>query len=305
MNINMKTLSEKAMLVRLTRSAPPTSKRNQQAESLLEGLLGDDANVVSTKLFKNPDNAVRRLLNLYGHKYRHHTRLSLPHEDRGARLLPVTAYDAYIKAQRAIDADIERLQPIVLQNYHKWVQTDLDERTARATVRGIQSTASLADYPTQQDFEQRLSASIKFSTLPDARHPLFDSSDAELAEVQEQMKQEIDALEQEITRRVSDDLKGRMQKPLKHLIEKLKLPIGEEGHIFRDTAITNIADACDEVKALCMGDPDLLGAAEELRAAVTPLRVAPHVVRESPVVRAAACKRLQDVAEKMGFMFGG
>lgn len=299
-----KPLSEKAMLVRLTRRAPATSRRNRAAEAILEQELGDDANVVSTKLFKNPHNPVRRLLNVYGQKYRLHQRFSLPHEDRGARLLPVTAYERYFNAQREVDANIDRLKPAVIGEYDKWVQQDLDERRAHAVAAGKESTAQLADYPSKDDFEHKLSARVVFTPLPDARHPLFDQSDDELRDIQERMREEIAAMEQLSAERIKADLRDRMAEPLKHLIDKLKHPPGTEGAVFRNSAMTNIVDACDEVEALCMGDESLLAVARELRSAVRPHASNPQVVRDSPVVREAAVARLAEVASRMGFVGG-
>jgi hypothetical protein len=94
-----------------------------------------------------------------------------------------------------------------------------------------------------------------------------------------------------------------MLEPLSHLIEKLNKPIGTEGAIFRDSAIENIIANIDRAKKLNVSDdPEISDMTDRLAQAVRVYQ-GTNVLRESPIVRDQAAKKLDEIARQMGALF--
>jgi acetylglutamate kinase len=88
------------------------------------------------------------------------------------------------------------------------------------------------------------------------------------------------------------------------LVEKLNKPIGTEGHIFRDTAVENVIDGLKRAKMLNINaDSDIDNMADTLMASIKMYENNKDVLRQSPVVREQAAKKLDEIAKKMA-MFG-
>ena len=60
--MQLTTLADKAMLVKLTTRRANLSTRDMMAEEYLQSELGDTAFVVNKKLFRDPSNPINRLL---------------------------------------------------------------------------------------------------------------------------------------------------------------------------------------------------------------------------------------------------
>lgn len=284
----VRSLNSKAMLVKLTCYKPAMQRRDRSAEGFVQAQLNDTSLTVSSKLFKEKTNPVRVLTNKAGAVYDYHTKNTLPWVDRGPRLLPVEKYDDYSQHMRKIIADVESATAALMPHYDKYVSDDIIERGARA---------SLADYPTKEDFEAKLKFKFFFSPLPDASHYLFDVSEDDKAALTQQLDQAVADAQQDMAARIHD--------PLVHLVKKLRIPIGRDGSVFRDSAVTNVTEALDIVAGLAMGDETVLSVVDEVRRAIRSAAAAPDVLRQSPDVRAEAAEKLAKVADRMAFMFGG
>lgn len=287
LNIHAKPLSEKAMLVRLTISKPRTSKRDEAAEQFTQTSLADAGLRVSTTLFKDKSSPVRQLFAKVSAVYQYHKTNTLPYVDRGPRLLPAAQYEKYRDDMRALIADVDKGLGPVLADYPQLVAADIAARGPRA---------SIADYPTVDEFGSSMTMEFSFSPLPDNRHWLFD--------VSEEDKEDLDRQIETVIFQAHADMKQRIAEPTRHLIEKLRIPAGQPGAIFRDTAVENIVDAVANVRQLCMDDEELLRMCDEVSAVIKPHAQNIDVLRESPVVREQALARLKAVADKMGFMAG-
>ena len=284
---HLKTLNERAMLVRLSISRPTTTKRDANAEAHIQAALDDKGLRVNTTLFREHTSPVRQLLNAVTAVYQYHKTNTLPYQDRGARLLPVDHYEQYRDAMRKLIDEVDTSRRSVMPDYALHVANDMTLRGARA---------SLADYPTAEEFEAALSLKIIPSPLPDTSHFLFDVHPDDLAAMNEAATRAADA--------VRADLLARMKAPLLSLIDKLAVPAGEPGAIFRDTKVTNVADAAALVKTLAMGDPEIIKAADDILAATAVIAANPHTLRESPEIRESSRAKLAAVAKSMDFMFG-
>ena len=285
MQLNINNLNTKAMLVRLTISRPTTSKRDSQAEQFAQQSLADTGLRVSNTLFRQ--GALRDLLNHTAAVYAYHKNNTLPYIDRGPRLLPVTQYERYRDNMRQLVNDVDSLSHKLRPDYTQYVNDDIALRGSRA---------ALSDYPSEADFFDGLRLQFTFSPLPDTQHFLFDISDEDKAALQQQLQDTVDA--------AKADMMERLRDPMKHLLDKLRTPIGEKGSIFRDSAVENVLDAVDTVRRMAMDDPDVLAACDEVRNAFVGHARNPQVLRESPIVREQMAAKLADIQSKMGWMGG-
>lgn len=285
--MKVKSLNSKAMLVKLTCTRPRMSNRDRAAEGFVQAQLNDSSLTVSSKLFKEPTNPVRSLINQASAIYTYHATHTLPWVDRGPRLLPVDQYETYSAEMRRLINNMESDTAKLMPHYDTYVQRDIAERGARA---------SLSDYPTREDFEAKLNFKFFFSPLPDASHYLFDVNEEDKAALATQIEQAVE--------NAQHDMAARIHEPLVHLVKKLRVPIGEDGAVFRDSAVNNITEALDIVQKLAMGDDAVLSMVDDVRKAVRPMALAPDVLRKSPADRAEAAAKLAAVADRMAFLFG-
>ena len=311
--LNLTTLSTRAILVKLTQSKPRTTSRNEAGEQILKAELGDDANRVSQELFKDPENPCRIMLNKHGELYRNHIKLTREDEPRGPRILVIAMRERYLREQRGVQEAIASLEQQYLPDeatYLRWVDMDISRRLAARSLLPqdkqdrLNTTRPItrSEYPTFDDFKTGLSSHHHFSTLPDVRHPLFDNSDEELASLREQMRAELEERERAIAESVQAQNRAAVAEPLKKLIDKLRIPAGQPGSIFRDSAVENVIEAVDLARQMCFGDPQIIEMCDDVQQALSGYARNPQVLRESPIVREQAAARLKAVADKMGWM---
>lgn len=284
--LNLTQLNQKAMLVRLTISKPSTSKHDSAAETFAQAQLSDQGLRVTSTLFRSKTNPVRDLLNAANAVYTYHRQNTLPYVDRGPRLLPVANYETYRDTMRQLVGYVDNQRRTVMPDYNKYVQQDIADRGARASVN---------DYPTAQDFDSGLSMQFTFAPLPDKGHFLFDIS--------EEDKAALDAQMQDVIKAARADLYARIEDPLRHLVDKLKIPAGQPGSVFRDSAVENVIDAVKLARTLAMDDEHIIKICDEVAEVITTGHAKnPQVLRDSPIVREDTAAKLKAVADKMGFM---
>jgi hypothetical protein len=94
-----------------------------------------------------------------------------------------------------------------------------------------------------------------------------------------------------------------MLEPLGHLVEKLNKPIGTEGSIFRESAIENVVENINRARKLNVSDdPEITQMINTLSSAVN-VYTGTNVLRESPIVREQAAKKLDEIARQMGALY--
>ena len=286
------SLSEKAMLVKLTMRRANLTKRDQIAEAHIQQQLDDTSLIVNSKLFRDKTNPVNQIMTAASEVYTEHKKRTLPWADKGPRVLPNVEYMDYTQIMRGkinhVDAMIQRYIP----NYDTFVQRDIAYRS-----KSPSSRAKIEDYPTAEQFAAKMGFDLRFMPMPDAKHFLFDlSPDDEAA---------FNASMEDTATMIKEDTIKRMLTPLQKLVEKLNTPIGADGHIFRDSAIENIVEGIELARRLTLDEsPEIKQLTDSLNAEVS--RYANNIewLRESPVVREQAAKKLSDIASAMGAFMG-
>lgn len=293
MDMKVTTLADKAMLVKLTMRRANLTRRDTVAEAVIQNQLDDASLIVNSKLFRDKLNPINQIMSKASEVYTYHKTHTLPYIDKGPRILPNTQYLDYTRAMRDRIAAVDNMMALHMPNYDKFVQLDIQYRSQGKT--GTRATPS--DYPTASEFQQRMGFDLRFTPMPEARHFLFDISDDDLAEFNATMEQ--------VAASARNETIKRMMEPLTHLVEKLNKPIGTEGAIFRDSAIENVMEGVSMAYKLNVtDDPEITAMADALKSAVSVFNHNKDVLRESPIVREQAAKKLDEIAKKMGGLYG-
>lgn len=284
----MKQLNEKAMLVKLTMRKANLTKRDQVAESIIQSQLDDSSLIVNSKLFRDKTNPINKIMSEANEVYTYHKNNTIPYLDKGPRLLPNGIYMEYTQAMRDRINRVDQLLNNYLPNYDTYVQLDIQYRSKnQATAR-----AKAEDYPSADDFRSRMGFELRFMPLPDKKHFLFDLDDTDIQNFEQSVK--------EAERVARSNTIKLMLEPLTHLVDKLSVPIGQDGHIFRDTALENVIEGLQQARKLNIDeDPEITATIGHLSQAMTLFNDHKDSLRESPVVRSKAHNTLDAIASKM------
>ncbi len=296
--MNITQLSRKAMLVKLTQRKPRLTKRATSSdEQHIQLELGDKGAKLYSTIFIDKYNAVRQLINSASAVYVYHKDHTLPYIDRGPRLLPVAQYESYRDNVRRLIAEVDAALVNTMPSYDQHVANDILQRNEAAHAAGKPPRAAVTDYPTAAQFEESIGSEFFFSPLPDQSHFLFDVSQEDRDGLNQQLEAAADA--------ARADMYARIKEPVRHLLSKLKIPAGEPGSVFRDTAVENVIEAIALVRSLAMGDEQILQMCDEVATSMSGYARNPQILRDSPIVREQTVARLAAVADRMGFMFAG
>lgn len=290
----MKALNEKAMLVKLTMRRANLTRRDQVAESIIQQTMDDASLVVNSKLFRDKANPINKIMAEVSTIYTYHKANTLPYMDKGPRILPIALYEEYTQQMRDRIQKVDNMVRQFMPQYNTYVQLDIAYRSQDRTKP---QRANVDDYPTADEFEQKLGYELRFMPLPDARHFLFDIDESDLKAFDESI-----AMAERIAR---DDAVKRMLTPLTHLVDKLNKPIDTAGSIFRDSAIENVVEGIELAKKLCMDDsPEIQEIIKNLNAEVSKYATNSDWLRTSQPVRENVAKKLSDIASQMGAFMG-
>jgi hypothetical protein len=293
MDMKVSTLADKCMLVKLTVRRANLTKRDTFAEGVIQTQLDDASLIVNSKLFRDKLNPINQIMSKASEVYTYHKLHTLPYIDKGPRILPNEQYFDYTREMRDRIRAVDDMMALHMPNFDKFVQLDIQYRSqGKSTGR-----ASVADYPSAEDFQQRMGFDLRFTPMPEAKHFLFDISDDDL--------KEFNATMESVANSARNETIKRMLEPLTHLVDKLNKPIGTEGAIFRDSAVENVMEGIAMARKLNVaGDAEIDYMAETLKQAVNVFNTNKDVLRESPIVREQAAKKLDDIAKKMGGLYG-
>lgn len=281
---NIKTLADRAMLVRLTRSRIRTSLRDKTLEEQVRNNTGDSSITVSKHLFRAKGSKVRQMLRAADEVYRLHMEKTLPWVDRGPRLIRNDQYMAYMQDIRAAIHQVDSLRQPIVADWGTLVQNDIRSRGG---------TASIDDYPTAQDVEQQMSFDVQILPLPDAADFRVDVDDA----TRRGLERALEEAEQ-VARR---DVMQRMLEPMQRASEKLAVPIGEDGAIFRDSLLENMRAGVEQAQALNVSDdPELSTMIDEIQHQIDAVTASPQSLRTVQKARDEAKARIDDILARVG-----
>lgn len=278
------TLADRAMLVRLTRKKIRTSLRDKSLEQAVRMQSNDDSITVSKHIFRDKNNPVRRMLRKADEVYRLHKEMSLPWVDRGPRMIPTAKYMGYMETMRNAIAAVDKEKTGVLYNWASLVQQDIQARG---------SGAGWDDYPTAEEAERMMAFEVQCLPLPDVSDFRVD--------VDEATKRSLEAALEEAEGLARREVMERMLEPLRRASEKLAVPIGEQGSIFRDSLIENMRAGIEQARSLNISDdPDLTQTIEAIEQQIESVTTNPQALRTVQGARDNAKTQIDDILSRMG-----
>lgn len=301
MNLNdaIPTIASKAMKVKLTRGTGYARIRDAAAEQAVKAQFGDQGQLVTKALFKSKTNPVYKRAQLASEMYQYHVKNTLPHSDDGWRVLPNALYLEYSQTMANYASQLKQMDQHIVANYSQLVQDDINERNATLVAQGKASSAIISDYPTADHMQRLLYVRYYFepiNTSGDFRYSMSDDD-----------KSRLDELVHQIEANAKADLFTRMLEPMQRFIEKLSVPIGTEGSVFRDSLIENLNELVVHLPKLNIdGDPHITQMLTDIEAVIKPYVFNPSVLREVPEVRQSARDKMAELVKKFDdYGFGG
>jgi hypothetical protein len=298
LNINQITettsIASKAMKVKLTRGTGMARRRDHAAEAAVKEQFGEDMTVTKA-LFKDKNNPIFKRGQVASEMYAYFTKYTLPHSDDGWRILPNNLYFEVSTKLGDYASSLEHFDRVIVGNYDYIVQKDIDLRRgpwlvayskALADGRPLPPEPCGNDYPTLEHIKRLLYVRYYFepiSTANDFRYMVTEQDKTRLSEL-------LTTIEENA--RVS--LYERMLEPMKRFVDKLAVPIGQEGSIFRDSLIGNLNELLCVLPRLNMNnDAHVQKALDDLKALVTPYVFNPSQLREDQTVRDTARAKME------------
>lgn len=275
------TLASKAMLVKLTAHKAGLTRRDDDKTDQLQQTDKAALGYVQLFKFKTPVHELSALHRAVGQLHR---RLTLPYEDRGARLLPNTQYFAYTAAMREAMGAVTNWFDQHRTHYATYVGAD-------CAARGW--TVQPDQYPTIDTFEAAFSFDLDFTPLPQLSHFLFDLSPADCAA--------FEARQTAIAEAAVTDALDRVRKPIDILLNRLQTYTGQPGQKFVTSLLTNVADGITDMEKLLLQDvpPSFRATLDQLRTTMTAFAVDADVLRESQWQRTQLIDQLTTATEAL------
>lgn len=281
-------LADKCMLVKLTIKRAALTKQDKQVTAVIQQQFGDSSLTALTKLFRDKSSPINEIMQSINEVYEYHKKNTQPYVDAGPRLLLADNYMDYTQELRDRINKVDRLKQLHLPFYDQIVQEDIRYRNAGSAA----GRACVDDYPTAEQFDASTNIEYRFTPMPDARHFMFDLSDADL-EVFAKAEAEAAAL-------ANADTVARMLKPLHSLVERLKEYQGQKGERFHNSLIQNVIEGCDTAARIAINPtPELTNEINTLRDAAKACLADAEIIKGSAHARDAARAKLEAVASRM------
>tara|TARA_B110000908_G_C10208657_1_gene429049 strand:+ start:391 stop:1281 length:891 start_codon:yes stop_codon:yes gene_type:complete len=290
--LNIPTIADNNMLVSLKRKKPTTSVQvDADVRDTVREQLGDESLTLSKHLFKT--GGVRVLLRKIDRIYDWHKQNTVPYVDRGDRILPGTFFEEYAAYMLTSIEDVDITCAEVIANWDMHIHEDMHQRTQKANTLLAKHNISQAEYPTAQDAAHMFSVKYRVKAIPKGEHLLTVVPQWQKDQLNEDMVEIVDI--------VRADLISRMLKPVAAAVEKLSIPIGDRGSVFRDTLIDNLQEALSTARQLNIGDdPKVTLAIEEMSKVVHGHIGSSETMRTLEGKRKEAADKLSGLLDTLG-----
>jgi hypothetical protein len=277
----MQTLSEKAMLVKLSICKWSARKHDKKVSKEVAAQYGTDQERGRYNKVLLAQEHLKAIQQAEGAARTFHYANTLPWKDDGARILPSANYLEYTQEMRKLKGTFENEVMSFLAVY-----PDLVEQ-ARYELNGLFDPA---DYPATINIHRKFSFDMEVDPLPSATDFRVDLQGAEVDRIKKQIEDRLKAAETEAVR----DCFSRLHEVVKHMAEKL----ADRNAIFRDSLVTNCQELVDLLPRLNLtGDPHL----ESLRREVEDklLGYEPETLRKNQFARMETAEAANDILAAM------
>ena len=291
-------IESRAMKFKLQRGGVRKSTRDKDAEELVKQIKGDEGQIVSRKLFQNKDSPVQKYQQKSNEMYQYHIANTLPFGDDSTRLMKNSLYFEYTGRMTAFIQELDRLKQQIVGDqsvYQHVIDDDIIARNQSLYAQAKSPTANQTDYLSFDEMERRL-------YITWYAEPIATSGDFRF-EIPDEMKKALDDNLSNALREAKEELRGRLMGPMKALVDKLAVPIGEEGCVFRNTLVTNLTEMVDQLPHLNLDDdPEIEAVRQKLADIIKPYEGRENELR---LFSGPRSKAKQDVEQLMKDLSGG
>lgn len=285
--LKVKGLDEKAVLVQLRRSMFGTSRRDE-VETAAYGA----GNVVK-HLFEDKTCRMADVKSAYSEVYIYVNDNTVPWA-KGVRMLNIDNYIPFTQGLRSrIDHANAKVADLVA-NWDYEVQRDLARLSAIETAKGKApgSLASPDNYPSSDEIGDRFGIDVRFLPVPTVGDFRVNISDEDKASLQKQLAE----AEEVAARHVIE----QMLAPMQRAVEKLTVPIGQDGAVFRDSLIDNIVEVAERMEKVNLSDdPAIRSQITALKDLARPFANDKNALRKDQSARDDASKQIGGLIRQM------
>jgi DNA-binding protein YbaB len=284
-SVSVKGLDEKAVLISVKRRMYSPYKLDQE-ESKKYG-----AGNVNKHLFEGRNNKVKETISKFSEVYVYVKENTVPWST-GVDMLNIDHYMEFTQGLRQL---VDQANQAVWELYSKWddeVTADLDRLAQIAIAKGKPNLANPSDYPSADEMRTKFSIDVRYMPVPTTGDFRVGISD----EDKESLQQQLDDAGSNATKHVLES----MITPMRRAIEKLAVPIGNDGSVFRDTLIDNMVDVAERMnKVNISDDPAIQAKIDDLRSLVGTYANNKDMLRDSQTVREKAVSQIDSLVSQM------
>ena len=283
--VNVKGLDEKAVLISVKRHMYSPYKLDK-AESEEYG-----AGNVNKHLFEGRDNRVKETISKFTEVYNYVKNNTVPWTT-GVDMLNIDHYMDFTGELRPLVDEANKAVDVLCNHWDEEVENDLDRLGKIALAKGKPNLANAEDYPDVDELRSRFGIHIRYMPVPTTGDFRVGISDDDKASLQQQL----DDAEVNANKHVLNS----MIEPMKSAIEKLSVPIGAKGSVFRDTLITNMVDVAERMNKINISDDAMMqGQIDDLSELVSTLTLGKDILRSNQTSREQAVTVLNGLVSQM------
>jgi hypothetical protein len=210
-----------------------------------------------------------------------HYRLTLPWNDRGARLLPTISLLDYKQVMNKYQAEFQLLVDAFLIKYSTLVA---------AAAFQLGTLFDRAEYPDAAQVARRFRMDIAFVPLPTSGDFRLDVE----SEVQRELMEQYDRRLAEQLASATKDSWTRLYEALSRLSDRLTVDEDGKKKIFHDTIVTGAVELCELLTAMNVtNDPQLESARKQLQEVL--LGITPKELREEDGTRVLTKQKVDEI----------
>lgn len=291
--MHVSTIADNCVLVRLKNGKPRMSRRDRTLEERVRDNEGDQGVVVTRGLFPDKTSPVHECNTLSNAIYTYHKKVSKPWLDAGPRVLLAGRVDDYIASMNKLIGALTPKASWLKSNWDQVVADAIAYRSANRTPGCTAAAPSVDDYMSADDIQRMYNPT--YSIRPIAADGDFRSAvnpaaaqlyADELAEAQDTVRNATLLAALDAVRRAA---------------VKLDVPIGDDGSVFRDSLVKNIAEAVTELEDHNLtNDAEVAAVAQSIRDALAAFNSSPEALRTMDGVRQQTSERFKAIADKLG-----
>jgi len=285
--VNIKGLDEKAVLISVKRNMYSPYKLDQE-ESKKYG-----AGNVNKHLFEGRDNRVKTTISKFTDVYVYVKENTVPWTT-GVDMLNIDHYMEFTSGLRKRVDDAYKSVDTLCLFWQDEVDADLERLGQIAIAKGKPNLANANDYPDVDELRSKFGVNIRYMPVPTTGDFRVGISDDDKESLQQQLHDaEVNA---------NQHVLQSMLVPMQRAIDKLSIPIGTDGSVFRDTLVDNLVEVTERMNKINISDDAMMqGSIDSLRDLISPYASerGKDLLRSSQTSREQAVTKIDTLVRNM------